>query len=116
MKKTTTLSGRACRKEFWFSWLCNTVAFIVVFMILVFLQSMFQPPESAVMIIYALVWVVFVFLNFSVSVRRLHDTNHSGLYLILGVLIPPIGPFILLIAFLLKGTPGENKYGPNPRL
>ena len=50
----------------------------------------------------------------AVVIRRLHDTNRSGWWLLL-VVIPFLGPIALLILLLLAGDPSENGYGPNPQ-
>jgi uncharacterized membrane protein YhaH (DUF805 family) len=52
--------------------------------------------------------------NLAVSVRRLHDTNHSGLWLFIG-LIPLIGLIILIVWAVQEGTHGRNRYGQNPK-
>ena len=52
--------------------------------------------------------------SLAVGVRRLHDTDRSGWWLLLS-LIPVIGWIVLIIFFVLDSTPGENQYGPNPK-
>jgi len=52
--------------------------------------------------------------SIAVSVRRLHDINRRGWWLLIG-LIPIIGAIILLIFAAKDSQPGENQYGPNPR-
>jgi len=49
-----------------------------------------------------------------VAVRRLHDTDKSGWMLLVG-LIPFVGGIILIVFFASEGTPGPNKFGPNPK-
>ena len=49
----------------------------------------------------------------SAGVRRLHDTNRSGFFLLLSF-IPFIGGLILLFFFIAEGTKGKNKFGPDP--
>jgi uncharacterized membrane protein YhaH (DUF805 family) len=49
-----------------------------------------------------------------VQVRRLHDQDKSG-WLILLSFIPYIGGLILLVLMLIDGTPGANRYGPDPK-
>jgi uncharacterized membrane protein YhaH (DUF805 family) len=44
-------------------------------------------------------------------VRRLHDTNRSAWWILLG-LVPYLGAITLLIFTLLNGTPGPNRYQP----
>ena len=51
---------------------------------------------------------------FAVSVRRLHDTDRSGWWLLIE-LIPIIGGLVLLIFMVQDSQPGENQYGPNPK-
>lgn len=52
--------------------------------------------------------------SLAVSVRRLHDTNRSGWWLLL-LLIPLIGALVILIFTVQDGTPGENTYGADPK-
>jgi uncharacterized membrane protein YhaH (DUF805 family) len=49
-----------------------------------------------------------------VSVRRLHDTNHSGWWLLI-VLIPIIGAIVLILFLVQDSQPGENRYGRNAK-
>ena len=45
--------------------------------------------------------------------RRLHDTNRNGWWLLISF-IPLIGQIFLLVLLCLKGDEGENQFGPNP--
>lgn len=47
----------------------------------------------------------------AVGVRRLHDTDRSGWWLLLGF-IPVVGAIVLIVFAAQKGTAGANKYGP----
>ena len=47
------------------------------------------------------------------SVRRLHDINRSGWWVLIG-LIPLVGAIILIIWFAKESDPVENQYGPVP--
>jgi uncharacterized membrane protein YhaH (DUF805 family) len=59
-------------------------------------------------------WWLAVFLpGLGVDIRRLHDTDRSGWWVLLG-LIPLAGGLALLVLFALAGTPGPNRYGPSP--
>ncbi len=46
--------------------------------------------------------------------RRLHDTNRSGWWLLIGF-VPAVGGLILLVFMCLDGTPGSNNFGANPK-
>jgi uncharacterized membrane protein YhaH (DUF805 family) len=51
----------------------------------------------------------------AVTVRRLHDTDRSGWWLLIA-LVPVIGALVLFIIMVLDSHPGENRYGPSPKL
>lgn len=62
-----------------------------------------------------LIYVVGVFLpSLGVTIRRLHDTDRSGWWILIGA-IPLVG-FIILIVFLAtEGKPHDNAHGPDPK-
>ena len=64
----------------------------------------------AAVVLYVLATLV---PQMAVGVRRLHDTNRTGWWLLIG-LIPTIGFIVLIVLSALSGTPGVNDYGPNP--
>jgi uncharacterized membrane protein YhaH (DUF805 family) len=51
--------------------------------------------------------------SIAVAMRRLHDTDRSGWWLLIAF-IPFIGSIVLLIFFVLEGTRGPNRFGPDP--
>ena len=51
--------------------------------------------------------------SLAVAVRRLHDTGRSGWLVLLNPV--PIAGLVVLVFCLLPGTPGENRFGPDPR-
>ena len=60
-------------------------------------------------------WLASIGPAFAVSVRRLHDQDKSGLWL-LWALLGAIGGIVLTVIMMLKGDEGENLYGQDPRL
>ena len=50
----------------------------------------------------------------AVGFRRLHDTDRSAWWLLIG-LVPLAGVIVLLVFFCLDGSKGENRFGPNPK-
>jgi len=52
--------------------------------------------------------------SITVMVRRLHDVDRSGLWL-LALLVPFVGWLILLLFMCLDGTSGTNRFGPDPK-
>ena len=51
--------------------------------------------------------------NLSLGFRRLHDTDRSAWWLLIGC-IPLIGALVLFVFSVLAGTRGENRFGPAP--
>lgn len=51
----------------------------------------------------------------AVAVRRLHDLDMSGWWLLI-VAVPFIGAVVLIIFFVQPGMVGTNRFGPDPRL
>ena len=101
LKKYLVFEGRARRQEYWMFMLVNFVVSVVLAIL------SFGTLET----LYGLA----VFLpSLGVSFRRLHDTDRSGLWLLLG-LIPLLGALVLLYFFAQDSTPGTNQYGPNPK-
>ena len=50
---------------------------------------------------------------FAVSVRRLHDQDRSGWFLLIGF-FPIIGHMIVFCLMSIDGTAGQNRFGPDP--
>ena len=94
--------NRSSRKEFWY-W--------QVFRILMFLS--FTYIESlGISGILILSNIIFLIPELSVSIRRLHDINKSGLWILLSITI--IGILPLLYFYCLKGDESLNDFG-SPR-
>ena len=49
----------------------------------------------------------------SVGVRRLHDLDKSGWWLLVW-LVPILGALLLIYWFVQAGTHGANRFGPEP--
>ena len=105
LKKYAVFSGRARRKEYWYFVLFN-------FIIVIILSIIDQAINSAILsTIYSLAVLI---PGIAVTVRRLHDKNRTGWWILIG-LIPIIGFIVLLIFMVQDSQKGENQYGPNPK-
>jgi len=114
LKRYAEFSGRSCRKEFWMFTLLNIIIVLPVAMGVS--ASKADPTSSLAFVFRGLIvlWVIGTFVpGLAVQVRRFHDQDKSGLFVLLGF-IPYIGGLILLAFMLLEGTPGLNQYGPDP--
>ena len=119
LKNLSNYSGRARRSEFWwFTAILGVVTFGVLVNVWVHLTiNGFFDDEDGVCKLIMLCAGVFAFFYLfisSVTVRRLHDVNKSGWWLIPG-LIPVVGT--LMICFLLSEDSDveENKFGASPK-
>jgi uncharacterized membrane protein YhaH (DUF805 family) len=56
--------------------------------------------------------LVFVVPTLSVSVRRLHDIDMRGWWLLLS--LTGVGNILLVIWWCIRGTGGPNRFGPDP--
>ena len=118
--------GRSRRSEYWWFTLFYVIVLIVL-AALVFGLGMDWTTEELNPIGIVGATALFVFLlghaigQISLAVRRFHDLNQTGwlvlLFAVLGA-VPLIGGLISLgqiIWFAFPGTPGANKYGPDPK-
>lgn len=86
--------------------------FSVVWIIVVIFMSMYKSDRMAhgyvsLGFIPASIFCGLWILSFTLTVRRCHDFNASGLLAIFAII-----PFFNLIIGLIPGTHGDNKYGP----
>jgi uncharacterized membrane protein YhaH (DUF805 family) len=111
-KKFAQFSGRSRRKEYWMFFLFNTLIGIVLYGAGLALRA--NGIGKILLGLYFVYLVAVIIPCLAVSVRRLHDTGKSG-WLFLLILIPIVGPIILLVFFMVAGNPGANEYGPDPK-
>lgn len=121
LAKYATFRGRAARSEFWYFWLFSMIVLIIAMIIDGMLGTTFSMTNPATGLeqsagygfVYVLTAIALLLPSLAVAVRRLHDTDRSGWWLLIGF-IPLIGAIVLLIWYVTRGTPGDNRYGPDP--
>ncbi|MCB2116008.1 MAG: DUF805 domain-containing protein [Rhodobacteraceae bacterium] len=113
--KYATFTGRARRSEFWWFVLFN----LVVMAVLNFIDLGFGNPARWMMgegrpsPVASLCWLAVILPSLAVTVRRLHDTDRSGWWVLIQI-IPVIGPLLLIWFLATEGTSGTNRFGPDP--
>ena len=112
-KKYAVFSGRARRKEYWFFTLFVTIAFILLAIVDGITGTL--DPMSGVGLTTVIFALGSILPSIAVSVRRLHDTDRSGWWFLIS-LIPLIGGIVLLVFCCLDSSPGQNRFGANPKL
>lgn len=107
VKKYAEFSGRARRKEYWM----YTLIYILIAIVLGFLDAMLGGAG----ILGALLAIALFLPSLAVTVRRLHDTDRSGWWVLIAF-VPVVGVIVLLVFMCLAGTSGSNPYGEDPLL
>ena len=110
LQKYADFGGRAPRAEYWWYYLLYIVLFIVATIIDSLIGSKLFLNYGWLSVLLGLGLLI---PTIAVGVRRLHDTDRSGWWLLIG-LIPLIGAIILLVFFVSAGTVGENRFGEDP--
>ena len=95
-KHYADFAGRAQRPEFWwFALFCFLVSIALSFV------------SSMISIVFSVATLV---PTLAVGARRLHDTNRTGWWQLIG-LIPVLGIIVLIVFFATKGDDAANQYG-----
>lgn len=112
------LDGRARRKEYWMFALLTAIVAAVLIPITVWdfdSAAGKTGPLGTVTIALLLIYFLAAALpSFAVTVRRLHDQERSG-WFVLFALVPWLGWLIMLVLMCLPGTTGANRYGNDPK-
>lgn len=111
LRKYAVLEGRSGREEFWwflivssiFGLVPQTIDYYVIGIVGPFGLGLLSGPYLLAILVPTV----------AVSVRRLHDVDRTGLWVLPGLI--PGGVLPLLFFALRRGTPGPNHYGPDPR-
>jgi uncharacterized membrane protein YhaH (DUF805 family) len=94
--------GRACRSEYWYWALFTTIGGLAAYII--------DSGIGTDRVINTIFDLATFLPTLSVAVRRLHDLDRSGWWILL-FLIPIVGWIVLLIWYCTKGTDGPNRFG-----
>ena len=105
-----SFQGRSRRSEFWWFYLLIVIIEIMIATLVVLnFRDNRESLDSAKLFLQFVFWIPIL----GVSVRRLHDSGKSGLWLLLA--LTGIGSIVLLMMFCLDSERGENKYGLSPK-
>lgn len=135
-KRYAEFTGRSRRMEYWMFVLLQIIVYavlaLVVFGIGGGLEEFANADPEDPMAVYSMLfsgagllmvvwWLATIIPSIAVGVRRLHDRDMSGWWY-LGFIVLSIIPIVGIIAsiaflviMLLPGTPGPNRFGPDPK-
>jgi uncharacterized membrane protein YhaH (DUF805 family) len=97
-----TYWGRASRSAFWWFALLEVIAYLVV-------SWISYDSRVAGIILDIVVGLPLILTGIALAVRRLHDSGRTGWWWWIGF-VPVVGGIVLLVFYLLPGTPGPNRY------
>lgn len=101
LKKYFVFQGRASRSEYWWFQLIVSPSYFVSTIL-----------ENEIGYFFLGITLFTLIPAISAGVRRLHDTNRSGFFLLISF-IPFIGGLVLLFFLIPEGTKGKNRFGPD---
>ena len=112
LKKYAVFSGRSRRKEYWYF----ALFVIIISTVLNIIDGLIGAYDrtAGVGLLSSIFSLAILIPSIAVTVRRLHDIDRSGWWLLIA-LVPLVGWIVLLVFSVQEGTPGSNRYGPNPK-
>lgn len=136
LRRYAEFSGRSRRMEFWAFTLLNIIVYAIITVVVLGTtgtlatfgdvgsggySGMISLLFGGAGLLYVIWWLATIIPTIAVTVRRLHDREMSGWWY-LGFIIAGFIPLLnliasiaLLVLMLLPGTPGPNRYGPDPK-
>ena len=102
---------RSSRSEYWWSYLGIMLISLVVGFVIGLLGTVLGDTISGILML--IFYVIIIVPSIAIGVRRLHDHDKSGWWYLIA-LVPILGGLYLLYLFVTPGTPGANRFGPNP--
>lgn len=101
LAKYVDFEGRASRSEYWYFFL---------FQVIVGLLASIVDGAGAGGVVSVLAWLCLVLPSLAVQVRRLHDIDRSGWWVLIG-LIPIVGFVLLIVWCCQRGSSESNRFG-----
>lgn len=111
-KNIFIFNKRARRREFWIFTGVNLSVFFVLFAISFIINH--QQVYNVAYAVFILLFLILLLPWISLSIRRLHDTGHTG-WLVLINLIPVLGNMIFFFMMIADSNPSYNQYGEYPK-
>ena len=110
LHKYADFSGRAPRAEYWWFYLMVIIGYFVASILDSFVGTGGMMGTFGVLTMIVMLGLLLP--SIAAGVRRLHDTDRSGWWLLIAI-IPLIG-LVLIYFLVLEGTKGDNRFGADP--
>ncbi len=112
LRRYADFNGRSRRKEYW-SYTLLIIAAVIGLSLIEGVLGMSGMVAGVYGPLTTLLLLGTLVPSLAAGVRRLHDQDKSGWWMLLGLV--PLAGLVLLVFFLLEGTRGENRFGPDPK-
>lgn len=136
MQLLFSYNGRVSRSKYWLGFFLSMVLFFCSMIMMVFIIALgayiyslipgnatriidteFSTLQSNVELIMRpiadIFLIVWAYVLFCLSIKRFHDVDTTGWISII-LIIPLVNFFTFIILGFIKGTDGDNQYGPDP--
>lgn len=113
LRKYVDFDGRARRKEYWWYILFTGLLAVVTLIVDVKIVGFQTVALYGGGPLTGLVGLALFLPSLGVTIRRLHDHDRSGWWILLS-LLPIVGALVLLFWYASRGSIGANRYGPDP--
>jgi uncharacterized membrane protein YhaH (DUF805 family) len=100
-------SGRARRKEYWAFFGLNLLIAVGLGFVEGIVIAVSGGTAGDVSVLGTIYQLAILIPSIAVGVRRMHDTDHSGWWLLF--------PFVNFVLAVTDGTSGPNRFGPDPK-
>ncbi len=107
LRKYAVFAGRARPKEYWMYVLISAVVVLVLGIV----NGLMGADVPALPVYYSLAVLL---PSLAVAVRRLHDTDRNGWWLLI-LLVPIVGAIVLLVFMATPGGESANRFGATPK-
>jgi uncharacterized membrane protein YhaH (DUF805 family) len=105
-----SLDGRIGRSTYWLKFFLPYLAIYLVLLAVDWRLGTHEPDEKTVGLLSGSFVAVALYSSIAVNVKRCHDRDHSGWFLLLG-LVPILNLWPLIELGFVAGTYGPNRYG-----
>jgi len=106
LRQYANFNGRAHRTAYWM---------FVLFYFIFYVVAIAIDGLLGIVLVSGLYNLALLIPSISVCARRLHDTGRSGWWQLIG-LIPILGIIVMIVFLVQDSQPGDNQYGPYPKV
>ncbi len=110
LRNYANFSGRASQRQYWM----YTLVYLGIYFVLMAVAAMLGDSTlgSIFTMLVGLFALALLLPSLAVTIRRLHDTDRSGWFILLSAI--PLANLYLLYLLAIRGTDGDNRFGPPP--